>query len=256
MLEYFFADPLLQKTFLNDAKNAANERGWKNIQFNPEISEFDENKDWLAESYRAFPPFSVGPFFIYGSHYKEKIPEDQTGLQIDAATAFGSGEHATTKGCLLAMLELKEQGACPWNILDMGTGSGILAIAAHKLWKTPVLAVDNDAEAVRVAGHHAQINKIPAGKTDYTGATGDGFATPDVQTRKPFDLVIANILAVTLKEMVQDLTSVIDDNGYVILSGILQHQAEEVLQAYKHFALRKRYDIGEWTSLLLQNAAA
>lgn len=216
------------------------------------------DRDWLAHSYRQFPPFSVGPFFIYGSHYDGSVPEGQTGLQIDAATAFGSGEHGTTKGCLQAMLDLKGRGACPWNVLDMGTGSGILAVAAWKLWKSPVLAVDNDPEAVRVAAHHQQINGVPEGATEMTCACGEGFDEELTQKRKPYDLIIANILAVVLREMAADLKAVSDENGYVILSGILNEQAEGVRACYEAqgFRLRNRIEIGEWSTLVLQNAAA
>jgi ribosomal protein L11 methyltransferase len=220
------------------------------------LEKIPDNTDWLAHTYKQFPPFSVGPFFIYGSHYKEGVPETQMGLQIDAATAFGSGEHGTTKGCLMAMLDLKGKGACPWNVLDMGTGSGILGIAAWKLWKTPVLAIDNDEESVRVSCHHREINKVPAGVNDFTCKVGDGFQAPIVQEKKPYDLIIANILAVVLKDMAPDLMAMSDTNGYVILSGILKEQADDVLAAYKGFILRHRYDIGEWSTLTLQNSAA
>lgn len=211
-------------------------------------------QDWLAVSYEEFKPFSVGPFFIYGSHYEGGVREGQIGLQIDAATAFGSGEHGTTKGCLEALLDLKGRGACPWNVLDMGTGSGILGIAAWKLWKTPVLAVDNDGEAVRVACVHQALNDVP--ETDMTCAVGDGFAESTTQKRKPYDLVIANILASALKEMAEDLTEVVDTNGYVVLSGILNAQAESVISRYEPlgFVLRKSYIIGDWTSLVLQRS--
>ncbi len=218
------------------------------------IEKIEVDADWLTKSYQQFPPFSVGPFFIYGSHYDGKIPNGQYGLQIDAATAFGSGEHGTTKGCLMAMLDLKDAGACPWNVLDMGTGSGILGIAAWKLWKTPVLAVDNDPECVRVTEHHRDINKIPC--ADFTSETGDGFKTELVQQKKPFDLIIANILAAPLKEMAPELMAVTDENGYVILSGLLIEQADDVLAAYKNFTLQNRYDVGDWSTLTLQNAPA
>ncbi|MCC7305236.1 MAG: 50S ribosomal protein L11 methyltransferase [Alphaproteobacteria bacterium] len=222
------------------------------------IEEIPADTDWLAQSYRQFPPFEVGPFFVYGSHHKDPPPEDKIALQIDAATAFGSGEHGTTKGCLLAMTELKEAGVCPWNVLDMGTGSGILAIAAWRLWKTPVLAVDNDEEAVRVTARHAALNQVPLNDTGMICETADGFRGTLVQQKRPFDLVIANILAGPLKEMAADLAAVCDDNGYVILSGILTTQAQEVLDAYAKLGLqpRKRTDIGEWSTLVLQNAQA
>lgn len=212
------------------------------------------DQDWLAVSYEQFKPFNVGPFFIYGSHYNGQIPEEKIGLQIDAATAFGSGEHGTTKGCLQAMLDLKGQGACPWNVLDMGTGSGILAIAAWKLWKTPILAVDNDPEAVRVARVHQKLNHVPEGATEMLCVCGDGFAEPTTQKRKPYDLVIANILASALKEMAENLNAVTDQNGYVILSGILSSQSQSVLNRYVSlgFTLKKSYVIGDWTTLVLQ----
>lgn len=218
-----------------------------------DVSEIDDNTDWLAETYRAFPPFSVGPFFIYGSHYGEAVPEGQMGLQIDAATAFGSGEHGTTKGCLQAMLDLKGMGVCPWNILDMGTGSGILAIAAWKLWKTPILAVDIDAESVRVTDHHAGLNGVKLGGSCLSTQTGDGFAAPLVDKKSPYELVIANILAGPVIDFAADLAAVTDKPGYAILSGMLVTQAADVLAAYEAqgFALQQRYDVGEWSALLL-----
>lgn len=175
-------------------------------------------------------------------------------MQIDAATAFGSGEHGTTKGCLLAMLDLKESGVCPWNVLDIGTGSGILGIAAWKLWKTPVLATDNDEEAVRVAARHRDLNQVPDDETGMACVTADGFAADSVQAKKPFDLIIANILAVILREMAHELLACTDKNGFIILSGILNTQAQDVLDVYEPlgFALRNRFDIGEWSTLVLQ----
>lgn len=210
-------------------------------------------RDWLSYSYQQFPAFSVGPFFIYGSHHEGEVPSEQIGLQIDAATAFGSGEHGTTAGCLEAMVYLKDQGLCPWNVIDMGTGSGILAIAAWKLWKTPILAVDNDAQAVRVAEHHRALNHVPGGASDMTCAVGDGFAADIVAQKKPYELVIANILAGPLKEMAGDLVAVCDQNGYVILSGILNEQAHSVIAAYEaqELSLKKHIKIREWTTLIL-----
>jgi ribosomal protein L11 methyltransferase len=212
------------------------------------------DRNWLEHSYSQFPPFSVGPFFIYGSHYNGMVPEGQIGLQIDAATAFGSGEHGTTKGCLQAMLALKAKGVCPWNVLDMGTGSGILAIAAWALWHTPVLAVDNDPEAVRVADIHRAANHISNAPSAMICVEGDGFDTALVQKRKPFDLIIAGPLV----EMAEALAACTDENGFVILSGLLHEQADRVLQAYEaqSFSARERFNIGEWSTLVLQNTAS
>ncbi|MGB0719802.1 MAG: 50S ribosomal protein L11 methyltransferase [Bdellovibrionales bacterium] len=208
-------------------------------------------RDWLSYSYQQFPAFAVGDFFIYGSHHDGEVPDGALGLQIDAATAFGSGEHPTTKGCLQAMLDLKDQGLCPWNILDMGTGSGILALAAWKLWKTPVLGIDNDDESVRVSKRHQGFNAIP---DEVVFECGDGFAAQAVGRKKPFELIIANILAGPLKEMAADLAAVVDDNGYVILSGILNEQAEDVLKTYagQNLILRQHIKIKDWSTLILQ----
>ncbi len=220
------------------------------------IEKIPDNIDWRAESYRAFPAFTVGYYFIYGSHHEGSVPDGMIGLQIDAATAFGSGEHGTTKGCLMLMMDLKARGVCPWNIIDMGTGSGILGIAAWKLWKTPVLGIDNDAEAVRMAAHHAAINGVPDDATGMINAVGDGFHTALAQKKKPYELVIANILAGPLMTMAPDLTSCVDENGYVILSGILNEQADDVITAYSACGLKLRAHetLGDWSSLLLQRA--
>lgn len=211
-------------------------------------------RDWLSYSYKQFPAFTVGPFYIYGSHCEDPIPDGLMGLQIDAATAFGSGEHGTTKGCLQAMLDIKGQGACPWNVLDMGTGSGILAIAAWKLWKTPVFAVDNDPESIRVTQRHLEANNVPERKSDVSVLVNEGFAGNAVQGKGPYDLIIANILHGPLKDMAADLISCADDNGYVILSGIMHEFRDGVLEVYEALGLkhRKTIEIGEWSTLLLQ----
>ncbi len=210
--------------------------------------------NWLEKTYQEFKAFSIGPFFIHGSHHDGDVPEAQIDIQVDAATAFGSGEHETTNGCLQAMLDLKGKGACPWNILDMGTGSGILAIAAWKLWKSPVLAVDNDEESVRVAALHAKMNGVALSKTAMTCEHGDGFNAPSVAKQKPYELILANILAGPVIEMAPDLVNVLDDNGYAVLSGMLVEQSNLVISAYEGAGLtfKKRYDIGEWTTVVMQ----
>ena len=210
--------------------------------------------NWLEKTYKEFEAFSIGPFFIHGSNHEGAVPDGQIGIQVDAATAFGSGEHETTKGCMQAMLDLKGKGACPWNILDMGTGSGILAIAAWKLWKSPILAIDNDEESVRVAALHAQMNGVALSKTAMTCECGDGFNAPSVDKQKPYELVLANILAGTVIEMTPELVNVLDDNGYCVLSGMLVEQSNLVISAYEGAGLtfKKRYDIGEWSTIVMQ----
>lgn len=218
------------------------------------IEAIDRGTDWLAESYRGFPAFSVGPFFIHGAHYTDATPADQIPLLIDAATAFGSGEHATTQACLQAMLDMKGAGNCPWNVLDMGCGSGILAIAAWKLWKTPILAVDIDAEAIRMTEHHAAKNGVNLASSALTTQAGDGFDASLVSDKAPFDLIIANILAGPLQVMAGALADVADTGGHVILSGMLDTQAQGVLSTYTAlgFTLKRRYEREGWATLLLR----
>lgn len=220
-----------------------------------DLSDFDhediEDRDWLRFSYQQFEPFVVGPFFIYGSHYEGPIHEHRLGLQIDAATAFGSGEHPTTKGCLFALEDCHEKGFQPQRILDMGTGSGVLAIAATKLWNTPVLAVDNDPESIAVTKRHMAANQI--NDDDIETLVNEGFAGSIVQNKGPFDLVLANILAGPLKDMATELTQSVAQNGFVILSGILNEQAQDVIKTYRAegLSLKDHKEIGEWSTLVL-----
>lgn len=208
--------------------------------------------NWLEESYRQFPPFQVGPFFIFGSHFEGKFPKGLIPLQIDAATAFGSGEHGTTRGCLEALAKLHVAGFKPKRILDMGTGSGILAIAAYKLWKKPTLAIDIDKEATRMACHHRKINKVPAGERGVVCATGDGFAAKQLGS-STYDLVIANILAGPLVSMAPDLAARTTNGGVTLLSGLLISQESDIIAAYRAngFGAPRRITHGEWRTLLL-----
>jgi ribosomal protein L11 methyltransferase len=207
--------------------------------------------NWLEHSYQQFKPFSVGAFFIYGSHYNGAVPANLQGLQIDAATAFGSGEHGTTAGCLRALLSLQENGEHPRKVLDMGTGSGILAIAAARLWGSPVLAADIDEESVRVAKHHAQINKV---EKLVTCLRSDGFTAAAIRDSSPFDIVLANILAGPLIIMAADIARATAPGGHAVVSGLLTDQAEDVMAAYaaQGMALQKRYDENDWVALLLR----
>ena len=210
--------------------------------------------NWLEESYKQFPPFAVGPFFIYGSHFEGSVPKGKLPLLIDAATAFGSGEHGTTKGCLEALAKLEGEGVKPKHILDMGTGSGILAIAAYRLWKKPTLAIDNDREATRVAVRHRRMNAVPAGEKGMSCATGDGYQARQVKQAKKFDLIIANILAGPLTIMAPSLAANLAKGGVAILSGLLTTQEADVLAAHKAVGLKKKARIvhEDWCTLILE----
>lgn len=216
------------------------------------LEELDENRDWLAESYRALPPFSVGPFFIFGGHYDGTAPEGEIPLQIEAATAFGSGEHGTTSRCLLAIEHVKQSGFAPRNILDMGCGSGILAIAAAKLWPdVPVYAADNDPECVRVSDIHISVNKV----VNIEAFRSEGYEPQSpVWSHAPYDFIIANILAGPLIDMAAEQSRALAQGGYLILSGTLQEQGKTVANAYRaqSLSLVEQFPGDEWVTLLMR----
>ncbi|MDB5490651.1 MAG: Ribosomal protein methyltransferase [Micavibrio sp.] len=215
------------------------------IEISTPVLEDLPDTNWLEQSYKQFPPFGIGPFFIHGSHFDGTPEAGKIALQIDAATAFGSGEHGTTSGCLLILDQLKTAGFTPRAILDMGCGSGILAIACRKIWDAPVSAIDIDPESVRVTKNHAAANNVAL-----DARAGAGFAVVDAT----YDLTIANILPVPLKDMAADLMRTLNEGGYAILSGMLLDQAADVLDVYESLGakLHTRLDRGEWTALLLQ----
>lgn len=207
------------------------------------------DKDWVSAVYRDFPPLTIGRFYVYGSHVQEPIPSDLIPLRVEAATAFGSGQHESTEGCLraLTLLDAQESFKAP---LDMGCGSGILALAMASLWKIPVMACDNDPEAVRVTIENGRKNLV-----DYLiqAHVSEGFS--DVQG-KTFDLITANILAGPLCQMAGDAAQALASSGVIVLSGLLKRQAEEVITAYQTVGLGlvDRIIIGEWTTLIMRKA--
>lgn len=213
-----------------------------------------EDRDWLAESYRALPPFSVGSFFIYGSHYGGETPDGQIPLLIEAATAFGSGEHGTTSRCMLAIEHVKALDFKPRNILDMGCGSGILAAVAAKLWpNVPVFAADNDPECVIVTNRHLESNGI--GNVHAYQSEGYNLQSP-VWKDAPYDFIIANILAGPLIDMAAEQSQALANGGYLILSGTLREQAERVETAYVAHGLKlvAEFPGDEWMTLLMKKS--
>ncbi|MBU6474992.1 MAG: 50S ribosomal protein L11 methyltransferase [Alphaproteobacteria bacterium] len=209
-------------------------------------------KDWLRHVHENFPPIATNRFFIYGSHYDGAPPQGLIPLQIDAATAFGSGEHETTRGCLDALVWLKEQGHIFKNGLDMGCGSGILAIAMTKLWPgIRVAAVDIDPESVTVTNRHAAMNGAAG---EIKAAAGDGYDTELAERRAPYDVVTANILANPLVAMAPALVRALGGGGYAVLSGILLRQKEEVASAHENLGLvRVREEtIDGWCALVFR----
>jgi len=208
--------------------------------------------DWVQATYRRFPPFRVGRFFVHGSHTREPEPSASIPLTIEAAVAFGSGEHGSTSGCLLAIEGLRPRLRRP-RVIDLGCGSGILAIAAAKAWRVRVSAADNDPVAVRTARDNARVNGL--GRR-LRGWVSTGFANPGLAG--PYDLVLANILAKPLIRLARPMAARLAPGGYAILAGLLVEQERLVLQAYRRqgLALAQRIRRGEWSTLVLKRKAA
>ena len=210
-------------------------------------------KDWVAENRKQFPALEIAGFYIYGSHISDPQPQDYIPLQIDASTAFGTGNHATTHGCLSALQILKGEGYKPQNPLDIGTGTGILAMGIAKIFDISVLATDIDQDAVDKATYNASLNDL----ADHMSVIkADGVDDANIQSKAPYDLVVANILAGPLMDMAPDIKSVIHSGGYLILSGILDHQVDSIKKAYDDgtLVLSKETYIDEWVTLIFKNA--
>ncbi|TWI34470.1 50S ribosomal protein L11 methyltransferase [Paracoccus sulfuroxidans] len=216
------------------------------------ISELPE-VDWVAHVRRELSPVEAGRFFVYGSHDADKIPEDSEGLLIEAAMAFGTGHHATTKGCLLALDRLIAQGFTPERIVDVGCGTAVLAMAAARVFPQIVLAGDIDPVAVDTAKANVMANGLD-GRVECVEAVG--FDHPLIEGAAPFDLVFANILKQPLIDLAPDMARYVAHGGKAILSGILVQQADEVTRAYADhgLALERRDDFGDWSTLVVARA--
>jgi ribosomal protein L11 methyltransferase len=209
-------------------------------------------RDWLAENRRDFPPQRIGRFFVYGSHWRGATPPSSIPIEIDAATAFGTGEHPSTRGCLLALDRLARRRRFR-RPLDIGTGSGILAIAAAKRLRRPVVAGDIDREAVRVARHHARRNGL-ACRARFLRAAG--YRSRALRRHK-YDLILANILARPLALMARDLKRTLAPGGIAVLAGLLRRQEPFVLAAHRaqHLSLERRLVIEGWSTLVLRSGS-
>lgn len=190
--------------------------------------------DWVAKSLEGLKPVRAGRFIVHGSHDRDKVLAGEIAIEIDAGQAFGTGHHGTTAGCL-EVIESVMRARRPRNALDLGTGSGVLAIAVRKLANIPVLATDIDPIATRVATENVRRNGISSG---ISLETATGFHSTAFSRNGPFDLIIANILARPLMKMAPDLKRHLAPGGSVILSGILAAQRWKVLAAYNGVHLR------------------
>ena len=210
-----------------------------------------EDKDWLAENMQQFAPFSLGSFWVYGSHSKESPPKDKIGLLVNANQAFGTGQHATTAGCL-TMIE--KHGLKAKRIADIGCGSGILAIAAVKLNPdAKAVALDNDKIAVKIAEENTRLNSVAE---RVTCIESDGYSA--IKEHKAFDLITANILASPLIAMANDAAKSLAPDGVLILSGIITEHKDKVISAHEGeaLALIDRIEENDWVTLAFRHKGA
>jgi ribosomal protein L11 methyltransferase len=262
-VEAFFADPPAEAEVRACAAEAAG----------PEAAALVfgrvEAKDWIAASLAGLKPVTAGRFTVHGAHDRFAVAANRIGIEIEAALAFGTGHHGTTRGCLLALdgiLKKAQRTRCPpppergrstrnarrvgVNVLDIGTGTGVLAIAAAKALRRPVLASDIDAEAVAIARANARLNGVAPWVTCLHAA---GLTDRRIHARAPFDLVFANILLPPLKRLAAPLARLLAPNARVILSGLLAAQENAALAAYRPHGLRliRRIPLDEWVTLVL-----
>ncbi len=211
-----------------------------------------EAKDWVKATLDELVPVRAGRFVVHGRHDRAKIPPNKLGIEIEAALAFGTGHHGTTRGCLV-LLDQVLKAHRPRRVLDLGTGTGVLAIAAAKALHDAVLASDIDPSSVLVAAENARLNGA-GNLVEAIRATG--FSAPQFAKRRPFDLVLANILANPLRQMATPMARHLAPSALVILSGLLPHQAQGVIAAYRArgLVLLRELRIEGWSSLLLRRA--
>ncbi len=204
--------------------------------------------DWVRQSLEGLPPVQAGRFFVHGSHDRYRRKMGGVSLEVDAGTAFGTGHHGTTEGCLLALDAIIKKRS-PKRILDVGCGTGVLAIAAAKAAKTTALASDIDPEAVRVTKHNARMNGVAS---TVAAITAGGLKHPRIGAA-PYDLIFANILARPLVSLAQGLSRIIASRGSLILSGLTLDQCRWVYAAYRNrgLVLVRAIVRGNWATLVL-----
>ncbi|MBR0963297.1 50S ribosomal protein L11 methyltransferase [Bradyrhizobium diazoefficiens] len=209
-----------------------------------------EAKDWVKASLEDLVPVPAGRFVVHGSHDRDRVAPNKLAIEIEAALAFGTGHHGTTRGCLL-LLDHVLKSVRPARVLDLGTGTGVLGIAAAKALHRAVLASDIDPPSVRVAAENAALNET-GHLVRVVRATG--FAAPDFARCGPFDLVLANILANPLRQLAGPMARHLAPGARIILSGLLTHQAPAVIAAYRARGLvpLRHLRIEGWSSLLLR----
>jgi ribosomal protein L11 methyltransferase len=242
-----FAQPPDRALVREMVANAVGEQAAGAISF-----ETTEAKDWVKASLDDLVPVPAGRFMVHGAHDRARVPPNKLGIEIEAALAFGTGHHATTRGCLL-LLDHVLKGDAPKRVLDLGTGTGVLAIASAKALRRVVLASDIDPPSVAVARENGRLNHVGH---FVRSIRATGLAAPDFAAHGPFDLVLANILANPLRQLAGPIARHLAPRALVILSGLLTPQAGGVIAAYRARGLTplRHLKIDGWSSLLLHAA--
>jgi ribosomal protein L11 methyltransferase len=221
----------------------------------PRVEELGE-ADWTTMSQSGLQPIRAGRFTVHTPTYPRE--PDRINFEIDASLAFGTGQHATTSGCLEALDRLEREGKRFSNIADIGTGTGLLAFAALALWpEAKCIATDIDPPAVDVARDNAAINcvKLGHGAGELLLAEADGMDSPLLSARAPFDLIVANILAGPLMELAPHFAKALAPGGTIVLAGLLDSQSDSVIRAYESEGVRlSNRGVGEWPVLVCQRA--
>lgn len=207
-----------------------------------------DDRDWVSEVQKTFVPINAGRFFIHTSTYEDEIPAKQISIEMNAGRAFGTGEHETTGNCLKALSELNQVEFN--NCLDMGCGSGILAIAMAKLWTAKIIAVDLDEQAVLVTKENLKLNRVES----IIAGQSNGYNSSLVNEHSPYQIITANILSAPLIMMANDAANHLDKGGLLILAGFINDQRQEVLEAHlKHgLILQKEIRAENWPVLVIK----
>lgn len=213
------------------------------------ISEIPEI-DWVTKVKRELSPVEAGQFFVFGKHDSHKLPKDRVGLLIEASMAFGTGHHGTTKGCLLALDKLVARDKKIDEVIDIGCGTAVLAMAVGKVSSSRIIASDVDQVAVEVALANLKANNL---ENRIACIQATGFEDMQIRSNAPFDLVFANILKPTLLDLAPCIRRYLKSGGHAIISGILDLQAIEIIEVYRQndLEVQDRIDIGEWVTLTL-----
>jgi ribosomal protein L11 methyltransferase len=206
--------------------------------------------DWVRLGLADLKPVAAGRFLVHGRHDRQILPSGRIAIEIDAAQAFGTGHHATTAGCLSVLDRLLRRRRFR-NALDLGAGTGVLAIALAKAGVTKVLATDIDPVAAATARENCRINAVAP---RVTILAADGVSHQTIRARAPFDLVVANILAKPLVELAPKLRPLVAQDGFLVLSGLLLTQRRQVIAAYLGQGMRlfAAHPFSEWCVLVLE----